>query len=329
MHGRISMYATIGYMVPEYYKFPGYLSPSSGIQFSDVPNGLGALSKLPALGGAQIVAFCGIIETTGFFSGSSTDGRGSRGLGQMKDSTESGTPGDYGIGFPNFICTVSDPETKKSKLAAELANGRLAMVAIIGMFFQDGLIGSAWGDWSLYTASPLRAFENELGVQEPVGFWDPAGLCKDGDVSAFTRRRETEIKHGRVSMIACLGYIVPEYFKFPGYLAPKEGLAFTDVPNGLAALSKVPGAGWAQIIAFCGTCEFNIIGAPRAPGDYEGFGRLGIPGAGSIEDAEKRKKSLNAEIANGRLAMMAIIGMFYQDGLTGSAWGDWALYTDS
>eukprot|EP00420_Gonyaulax_spinifera_P017470 CAMPEP_0197902078 /NCGR_PEP_ID=MMETSP1439-20131203/52582_1 /TAXON_ID=66791 /ORGANISM="Gonyaulax spinifera, Strain CCMP409" /LENGTH=30 /DNA_ID= /DNA_START= /DNA_END= /DNA_ORIENTATION= len=27
--------------------------------------------------------------------------------------------------------------------------------------------------------------------------------------------------------------------------------------------------------------------------------------------------------------MMAIIGMFYQDGLTGSAWGDWALYTDS
>ena len=28
---------------------------------------------------------------------------------------------------------------------------------ISGMFFQDGLTGSAWGDWSLYTASPLRA----------------------------------------------------------------------------------------------------------------------------------------------------------------------------
>ena len=26
-------------------------------------------------------------------------------------------------------------------------------------------------------------------------------------------------------------------------------------------------------------------------------------------------------MANGRLAMMAIIGMFFQDGLTGSAWG--------
>ena len=40
---------------------------------------------------------------------------------------------------------------------------------------QDGLTGSAWGDWANYTASPLRAFENELGVQAPTGFWDPAG----------------------------------------------------------------------------------------------------------------------------------------------------------
>ena len=32
-------------------------------------------------------------------------------------------------------------------------------------FQQDGLTGSAWGDWANYTASPLRAFENELGVQ--------------------------------------------------------------------------------------------------------------------------------------------------------------------
>ena len=39
------MYATIGYIVPEYYKFPGYLSPSLGLKFSDVPNGLAALSK--------------------------------------------------------------------------------------------------------------------------------------------------------------------------------------------------------------------------------------------------------------------------------------------
>ena len=37
----------------------------------------------------------------------------------------------------------------------------------------------------------------ELGVQPPVGFWDPAGLAKDGDVEAFQRRRSVELKHGR------------------------------------------------------------------------------------------------------------------------------------
>merc|ERR1712060_755635 len=106
------------------------------------------------------------------------------------------------------------------------------------MFFQDGLTGSAWGDWSLYTASPLRAFENELGVQDPVGFWDPAGFTADGNVENFARRRQTELKHGRVSMLATMGYITPS-----------AGLKFADIPNGLAAISKVPAAGWGQIVA--------------------------------------------------------------------------------
>ena len=66
-------------------------------------------------------------------------------------------------------------------------------------FVKDGLTGSAWGDWANYTASPLRAFENELGVQDPVGFWDPAGFTADGSVEDFKRRRQTEIKHGRIA----------------------------------------------------------------------------------------------------------------------------------
>merc|ERR1712227_783959 len=136
------------------------------------------------------------------------------------------------------------------KLSAEIANGRLAMMAIIGMFYQDGLTGSAWGDWSLYTDSPLRAFENELGVQAPVGFWDPAGLSADGDAEAFRRRRGVELKHGRICMLACVGYIVPEYFRWPGYLSPEQGIKFADVPHGIAAVSKVPIEGWLQIGLF-------------------------------------------------------------------------------
>merc|ERR1711933_478116 len=311
-HGRVCMAAAIGYIVPYYYKFPGYLSPSEGVQFADVPNGLAALSKVPALGWVQIVFFAGIIE--GAFG--------------VTSDYKNGTPGDYGW----KVITSDDPAEKQKKLAAELANGRLAMVAIIGMFFQDGLTGGAWGDWALYTASPLRAFEGELGVQAPVGFWDPAGFCSDGDADVFKRRRTTELKHGRVSMIACLGYIVPEYFKFPGLLSPSAGLKFEDVPNGLKALSKVPSSGLAQMFLFAGLVDWAYFRADdsRGPGDYKNAGVLGVPnGSGPILDVESRKRKLNAEIANGRLAMMAIIGMFFQDGLTGSAWGDWALYTAS
>merc|ERR1712203_257355 len=305
-HGRVCMAATIGYIVPYYYKFPGFLSPSQGVKFSDVPNGLAALGKVPALGWVQIVFFAGIVE--GAFG--------------VTDDYKNGTPGDYGW----KVITSSDPAEKENKLAAELANGRLAMVAIIGMFFQDGLTGGAWGDWALYTDSPLRAFENELGVQEPVGFWDPAGFSSSGDVTAFKRRRTVELKHGRISMLATMGYITPELTgKFPGYLSNSAGLKVADIPNGLAAISKVPALGWAQIVAYSGFCELSAgldAWKTGTPGDY-GFKVL------SASDPQELKRKLNAEIANGRLAMMAIIGMFFQDGLTGSAWGDWALYTAS
>merc|ERR1712032_760535 len=303
-HGRVCMLATMGYITPEFTgKFPGMLSPSQGLTFDSIPNGLGAISKVPGLGWGQIVLYCAAVEAAG------ANNRGD-------------APGD----FSWKLITSSDPEAKRKKLAAEIANGRLAMMAIIGMFFQDGLTGSAWGDWSVYTASPLRAFESELGVQDPVGFWDPLSFTSDGDVSSFQRRRSVELKHGRVSMLATMGYITPEITgKFPGYLSPSSDLKFADIPNGLAAISKVPALGWAQIVAYAGFCELSAGSddwKTGTPGDY-GFKVLT-----SSDPAEKTKK-LSAEIANGRLAMMAIIGMFFQDGLTGSAWGDWSLYNAS
>merc|ERR1719359_304113 len=244
---------------------------------------------------------------------------------ELSQDQSAGTPAAAGD-FNFKVLTSSDAEEKQKKLAAEIANGRLAMMAIIGMFFQDGLTGSAWGDWALYTASPLRAFESELGVQDPVGFWDPLGFSADGDLSAFKRRRSVELKHGRICMLATMGYITPEITgKIPGYLSPSAGLKFADIPNGLAAISKVPTVGWAQIAAYFGFCEFS--------GGFEDY-KTGTPGdygwkALTSDDPEEKTKKLSAEIANGRLAMVAIIGMFFQDGLTGSAWGDWATYTGS
>lgn len=175
-----------------------------------------------------------------------------------------------------------------------------------------------------------RAFENETGVQPPLGFFDPLGFTNDGDVSDFYRRREVELKNGRVAMFATIGYIAPEWFRFPGTLTLDAETKFSAMPNGLKALDKVPIEGWLQIIGWCGFLEL-CVNTPQnssEPGNY-GRGKFGISPGESISDPEKRKSRLNSELANGRLAMMAIVGMWFQDGLTGSAWGDWSLYTAS
>ncbi|CAJ1376890.1 unnamed protein product [Effrenium voratum] len=311
-HGRICMLATMGYITPEIAgKFPGYLDPTIKLKFEDIPNGLAAISKVPLAGWIQMIAYAGFCEISAGYDA----------------DVNKRTPGDMGWKPPLF--GNNSPEMKQRRLNVEIANGRLSMMAIIGMFFQDGLTGQAWGDWANYTDSPLRAFENELGVQAPLGFWDPLGLSKDGDVYSFKRRRSVEIKHGRICMLATMGYITPEIAgKFPGYLDPTIKLKFEDIPNGLAAISKVPLAGWIQMIAYAGFCEisagYDADVNKRTPGDM-GW----KPPLFGNNSPEMKQRRLNVEIANGRLAMMAIIGMFFQDGLTGQAWGDWANYTDS
>ena len=90
--------------------------------------------------------------------------------------------------------------------------------------------------------------------------------------------------------------------KLPGYLSPSAGLKFEDVPNGLAAISKVPAAGWAQILAYMAFCETS---QDQSPGTAAAAGDFGFKVLTSSDPAEKTKK-LAAEIANGRLAMMAI-----------------------
>ena len=280
--------------------------------------------QVPLLGWLQIFFFAGFIETSGFFSGKSVA------IGFQKDSTQDGEPGNYGVGFPNFLGKVTDPAARASKLSAELANGRLAMMAIIGMFFQDGLTGSAWGDWALYTASPLRTgikspgyntlpetekrytgFQGVIGDQAPIGFWDPLGYATDGDVAKFKKRREVELKHGRVAMFATIGYIVPEYYRFDGFLSTSQNIKFADVPNGLKALSVVPQAGILQFFAFIGFIELAVNKPTGEPGNYgKGFLGLGTLGfSTAIQNPDVRVTKLNAELANGRLAMMAIIGM--------------------
>ena len=93
------------------------------------------------------------------------------------------------------------------------------------------------------------------------------------------------------------------------------------MPNGLAAISKVPAAGWGQILAYMAFCEVSqdqSPGTPAAAGDF-GFKVL------TASDPEEKTKKLSAELANGRLAMMAIIGMFFQAHLLLCILDNWLL----
>jgi len=310
-HGRLCMFACMGYITPEYFRFPGFLSTSQGLKFADMPNGLAALSKVPVAGGMQIFLWMGFIETFLWV--------------QEKDRA----PGDFAnagaLGVP-FAEGIVDPEKRKRSLNSELANGRLAMVAITGMMFQNGWTGTTGPEMWI----PGSAFESEIGVQPPVGYFDPFGLSKDGDADTFYRRRCTEIKHGRVAMWAAMGYIVPEYVRWPGYLSPSANIKFTDVESGFAAFSKVPVGGWAQILGFIGFLE--IFSAKQDPANPPGmltgndgpfgltteWGRLGIFRGDRISDPEAKKRALNSELANGRLAMFAIMGMMFQNGFIGT-----------
>jgi hypothetical protein len=74
-------------------------------------------------------------------------------------------------------------------------------------------------------------------------------------------------------------------------------LKFADVPNGLAAISKVPAAGWGQILAYMAFCE---VSQDQSPGTPAAAGDFGFKVLTSSDPAEKTKK-LSAELANGHL----------------------------
>ena len=168
----------------------------------------------------------------------------------------------------------------------------------------------------MVVSSLLRAFESELGVQAPGSLWDPLGFAADADKAAFQRCHSIELTHRRIALLATMGYITPEVVgNLPGFLPPFAGVKYADIPNGRAAISKVPQLGWAHVFVYC--C-FPERSAGFSKDITEGrAGELGWKVLTSSGPAEKTKKP-TAEIDNGRLAMMAIVCAFFQDGFTGS-----------
>ena len=105
-----------------------------------------------------------------------------------------------------------------------------------------GVAGKGTGSYSFDPST-------QIGAMAPLGYFDPAGLCKKGDEATFRQLRAAELKHGRVAMMAAVGAVAQHYVKFPG---------FESVPSGLAASITGPGSyGFVALFALAGILELG------------------------------------------------------------------------
>ena len=155
--------------------------------------------------------------------------------------------------------------------------------------------------------------DDGIGAVAPLGFFDPLGYITDED--KFNRYRAVERKHGRIAMMAMLGtFVHNNKWTFDGYLSPSSGIKFSDIDSGIFGITQVPPGGLAQLILFCGFVELFLWPASELSGDY-GI-RLGSLNDWSEQPA-KYYRQKNAELNNGRAAMMGILGILGQELATG------------
>jgi len=171
------------------------------------------------------------------------------------------------------------------------------------------------------TAMQEKAFDikDMAGVTEPLGFFDPAGFTTDKSEGKIRFYREVELKHGRIGMLAALGFLIGESFHplfggnidVPAYLAFQQTPLQTFWPLVVTAIA---------ILEVYSVFTFNSpaggepwsIRSDHVPGDL-GFDPLNL----KPTDAEELKTMQTKELNNGRLAMLAAAGMIAQEFATG------------
>lgn len=149
--------------------------------------------------------------------------------------------------------------------------------------------------------------------------FDPFNFASDED--SLQWMRNAEVKHARLAMLAAAGWPMAELLdrKIAFALGLKPLLVYQDrVPSVLnGGLARTPAAFWAATlgVAFAietlGLMRSNNAaknGVEYTPGDL-GFDPFSLAG----KTAEEKKFKLEAELFNGRLAMLAITGFAIQE----------------
>ena len=142
-HGRAAMLGFVHVILIEAgVRFPGYLSTSAGLKFSDVPAGcFASLEALPTAGWLQIMLTTCMMET-GYFL--------------FEAQTEDKESGD--IGGDSWV-RYDDEETKTFKLNVERQNGRAALMGITGCLVHELLgVDALYPTGGLGGAAPPTVF---------------------------------------------------------------------------------------------------------------------------------------------------------------------------
>jgi len=151
----------------------------------------------------------------------------------------------------------------------------------------------------------------QYGATAPLGFFDPLGFSKVGDMEGFRRLRISELKHGRVAMMACAGVIMQHY---------QVWVSWENVPRGIYAVTNWKGAvGFTLIVIWCAAAELKFwkdkLRRVEDVGDYGNPFQTTFLADGDawLGDADWKNKELN----NGRAAMIAISGIIAAELVTG------------
>ena len=173
------------------------------------------------------------------------------------------------------------------------------------------------------SSTSLNAFtvDSIPGALPPVGVFDPLGFAAKADEMTLKRYREAELTHGRVGMLAAVGFLVGEAVESKTVLFNGEisGPAITQLAQVNPLLWVFLGAGIAKaesMRAEIGWVEpenvpFDKPGQLRdayVPGDI-GFDPLGL----KPESEEEFIVMQNKELQNGRLGMLAAAGFLAQE----------------
>lgn len=155
------------------------------------------------------------------------------------------------------------------------------------------------------------------GAVAPTGYFDPIGFAQTGiSLNDVKRFREAELQHGRVAMIACLGYFAGEAIDGPFGAAGPANDQLAQLPFGVvpimglligAAELRRATIGWVEP----NPSVFDTLFALREnyyPGDI-GFDPLGL----KPTDKAGFETMQTKELQNGRLAMIGAAGMCAQE----------------